>query len=211
MITVAKNTRAYAGTVFFEGLVYRVSYWLWRSGIIPDEIGAYADNEDRPNRDHLRHLMLRGGIFCQGVPNVYLRLAGLEVPYRAGMKGEKAWDGSISAAWDGAFGQGYYHDEQVDYDPERAIAWAREERSPTLVGCGYHGAAPDQQGHTELILPSGYALQSTLGEGLNWSHRAVNERQYWNSHNAKMVHPKKWIELEGEERRRRLAPWAKAA
>jgi hypothetical protein len=208
VLTVRRDSEAYKGTVFFEGLVGRVRYWLWKDGIIPDDIGAYANNEHRPDRQHIRKLMLSGGCFCMAVPTMYMRLAGLEVAYRPDLKGNKAWDGSISAAFDGPkYGNGYFHNEAVPFDMQRAKGWAEETRSAVLLGKGYSGSDPGKQGHTAVLLPSGFLLQSELGNGLHWNHRIEVERPYWEN-GGKMVHPHRWIELDGEERRKRLAPWA---
>jgi hypothetical protein len=188
VLTVRRDSEAYKGTVFFEGLVGRVRYWLWKDGIIPDDIGAYADNGHRPDRQRIRNLMLRGGCFCMAVPTTYMRLAGLEVPYRPDMKGNKAWDGSISAAFDGpVYGNGYFHDEAVPFDMQRAKDWAEETRSAVLLGKGYRGRLLTCRGtppcccrpDTSCSRSSGTACTGTTAS--RWSGRTGRTAERWST------------------------------
>lgn len=203
VLTVREDAQLYPSIVFFETLVDRVGYWMWYSGIIPAEWGAYAENTP-PNRAELRKMLLQHGLFCQGVANIALRFAGYEIPHR---NHDERYDGGIYAAWGGDVGfgwtDGYYTESSVAFDPDRAAAWAREERSGVLLGTPYEGQALNMQGHTGICLPSSYILQSAAGEGLHWSRTVWMEREYWESHSGRMVHPRRWIELQGALRRER--------
>lgn len=203
VLTVKRDTHAYKGTVFFEGLVNRAQYWVWRGGIVPSEFGAYATNE-KPNRQRLREMILTHGLFCAAVPTIYRRLVGLEVP----SKGFPEYDGGIYAYFggDAGFGRqgGYFSDVAVAFDADRAAAWARETRSCVLLGRPYEGVPVHLNGHTGVLLPSGYILQSVFGEGLHWARTVHMEAGYWGQPGGVMVHPSKWIEThEG------LLPWAR--
>ena len=203
MIMVKKESKAYEPTVFFERLVYKVSYWLWRGGIIPDGPGAYTNNAPI-QKDEMADTLRMHGMFCAAVPNIYRRMAGLEVP----TKGLPDYDGGIAAYFSGTYGKGYFSNVDVAFDMNRAIQWAKETRAPVLLGKGYWGEEPHRQGHVALLLPSEFLLQSAFGEGLHWTRTIAQERGYW-ANGGVMVHPKWWIDVEGEELKRQRAAWAK--
>jgi hypothetical protein len=202
MITVKKESKAYEPTVFFEPLVYKVRYWVWRSGIIPDGPGAYAVNAP-VHKDQLADALKQHGMFCAAVPNIYRRMAGLEIP----TKGDEHYDGGIAAYFTGAYGKGYFSNVDAGFNLNRALHWAQETHAPVLLGQGYRGPELANQGHVALLLPSGYVLQSDIN-GLNWTHTIQEERGYW-SNGGVMVHPKHWIDLEGDELQHQRADWAK--
>ena len=201
MLTVKNESKAYEPTVFFESLVYKVRYWVWRDGIIPDGPGAYA--VDAPvQKNQIANALKQHGMFCAAVPNIYRRMAGLEIP----TKGDGRFDGGIAAYFTGVFGKGYFSNVDVGFDLNRAVRWARETRAPVLLGKGYGGAELANQGHVALLLPSEYILQSDIN-GLHWTHTIQEERSYW-SNGGVMVHPKLWIDVEGDELKRQRAHWA---
>ena len=187
MLTVAKDTNLYKGIVWIESIVGRAPYWVWRSGIIPDGPGAYAVN--RPIGRTLRRTIKRRGLFCAAVPNLMRRKAGKIIP----TKGDPALDGGIAAYFTGRFGRGFFSEFEHDFNMDRALRWARETRSAVLLGKGYWGEAIHLQGHTGLLLPSGYVLQSAFGEGLHWNRTIQQERAYW-ADGGVMIHPRDWIE-----------------
>jgi hypothetical protein len=202
VLTVREESKAYEPTVLFERLVYKVGYTLWRGGIIPDGPMAYANNAPI-DKDQLSDTLKQHGMFCAAVPNIYRRMAGLEVPN----KGLPDFDGGIAAYFTGKFGKGYFADVDVGFNLNRAVRWAQETRAPVLLGKGYWGEDVHSQGHVALLLPSTYILQSAFGEGLHWTRTIEQERAYW-SHGGVMVHPKNWIDLEGDELHRQRAEWA---
>lgn len=204
MLMVKERSKAHEPTVFFEHLVYKVPYWLWRGGIIPDGPGAYANNAP-VHKEQLADALKQHGMFCAAVPNIYRRMAGLEIPIRAGLA---QYDGSISAYFDGHFGKGYFHDVAVPFNMQRAIEWVEKDRAPVLLGKGYKGEPPHLQGHTALLLPSKYVLQSAFGEGLHWTRTIGQEKDYWDDKGV-MVRADEWIDLEGERLKRQRAAWAK--
>lgn len=202
MILVTKHSKAYKPTVFFGKLVYKADYWVWQSGVIPDGPGAYATNEPVHRRKVSRQ-MRREGLFCAAVPTLFRRMAGLEVP----TKGNPAFDGGIAAYFDGEYGKGYFHDVQERFDYHKAVEWAQRDRKPVLLGKGYFGNAIESQGHTGLLLPSGYVLESVYPTGLRWSLTLREYRGYWEDGGV-MVRANRWIDLTGDELRRQRAGWA---
>jgi len=202
MLEVTRDKQAYPGVLFFEQLLHRrghIPYWLWRSGIIPAGWGAYADNDEISIRE-LIAMLERHGLFCMAVPTIIRRFAGLEVPRRPNLEADERdpeWDGSISASFDGsAFGNGYFHAHENGFDRgdvDRVLKVVRERGAPVLMGKGYDGPEVHRQGHTAVLLPSGYLLQSAFGEGLHWARTIRQEAGYW-ADGGVWIHPDRWIE-----------------
>ena len=139
------------------------------------------------------------GLFCAAVPNLVLRKAGKVVP----TKGDPCYDGGIAAYFSGLYGAGYFSAYDVPFDLATAKRWARETRSGVLLGKGYWGVSLGNQGHTGILLPSGYVLQSSPVVGLNWDSHINDEWQYW-ERGGVMVAPWDWIEYAGD-----VADWAR--
>lgn len=199
MITVGRETKLYPFIVWITPIVGKAPYWVWRSGIIPDGPGAYAVNSPIGNKVTMRSLIASRGLFCAAVPTLARRTAGKIVP----TKGDSTLDGGIAAYFRGRFGPGYFSQLEVPFNLERAVQWARQSESAVLLGKGYWGENIDSQGHTGLLLPSGYILQSAFGEGLHWYRTIWQEAAYWNNGGV-MVAPWNWIEHE-----KGVAGWAK--
>lgn len=197
MLTVSPDTRLYAGIVWMTPLVGRAPYWVWRDGIIPDGPGAYAVNA--PIRRWTRRVVRYRGLFCAAVPNLMRRKAGKVIPTR----GDPLYDGGIASYFSGYYGRGFFSDFEVPFDPRTALAWAQTTRSGVLLGKGYYGPEIHRQGHTAILLPSGYILQSAYGEGLHWYRTVWDEWAYW-SDGGVMVAPWNWIEHDVG-----VAPWAR--
>lgn len=188
MKEVTRASQAYPGVLFFEALISRpglILYWLWKFGIIPAGWGAYATNEPITVGDLVR-MLEEHGLFCMAVPTIIRRFAGLEVPRRPGLEvdeKEPEWDGSISASFTGrAFGRGYFSEWERGFDRgdvARLLDIVRDTGEPILMGKGYDGPAIEEQGHTAVLLPSGYLLQSAFGEGLHWARTLRDEAVYW--------------------------------
>lgn len=192
MLLVAQDTRLRPGVDYITPAINRSEYWLWKSGIIPDGPGAWAKNAPPPDID----IVKRNPMFCAAVPNLILRKARKRIP----SKGDPRFDGGIAAYFSGVYGPGYYSDYDEPFDMHKAKEWAQNTRSGVLIGKGYRGPAPGQQGHVGILLPSGFVLQSNGGDGLNWYYRIEDCRSWFDV----MVHPKNWIEYEGD-----TADWAK--
>ena len=198
MLTVAESTKLYAGIRYLEPAIGIADYWAWRGGVIPDGPGAYAYNGPVPDIGVVK----RGGIFCAGVPTLCLRKAGKIVPYRPSYP-SAAYDGGIAAYFSGLYGAGYFTGYDDPFDLATAKRWARETRSGVLLGNGYWGVSLGNQGHTGILLPSGYVLQSSPAGGLNWDSHIDYEWQYW-ERGGVMLHPSQWLEYPGD-----VAAWAK--
>lgn len=199
MLTVSSETNLYDFIVWIDNIVGRAPYWVWKGGIIPDGPGAYAVNEPIGSRNEMRDRIMNRGLFCAAVPNLALRTCGKRIP----TKGDPTLDGGIAAYFTGKFGPGYFSNYDEPFNLDKAVRWAQETRSGVLLGQGYWGPEIWQQGHTGILLPSGYILQSAFGEGLHWYRTIYQERAYWNDGGV-MVAPWNWIEYKGD-----LADWAK--
>lgn len=200
-LTVSQNTRLYKFIRYIEPAVGKASYWVWKGGDVPDGPGAYAFNGKVPDIS----VIIREGLFCAAVPNLALRCDGKLVP----TKGNPHYDGGIAAYFTGFYGPGYFSAYDVPFDLAKAKQWATETRSGVLLGKGYWGPQLSQQGHTGILLPSGYVLQSQAIPGLNWDSHIdyARERDYWATGGV-MVHPKNWIEYDDPDD---VADWAKKA
>jgi hypothetical protein len=134
------------------------------------------------------------GIFCAGVPNLFLRGVGKRVPTR----GNPYYDGGVAAYfWSPLYGNGYFTGYDEPFNLAKAKRWAQETRSGVLIGREYRGEALLDQGHVAILLPSGYVLQSNVGDGLNW--KWTIEESHAGGFYTRMVHPTNWIDYEGDE------------
>jgi hypothetical protein len=201
MLTVSEYTRLYKFILYIEPVIGEASYWVWEDGIVPDGPGAYAVNEPVPDIP----VVIDGGIFCAGVPNLALRCDGKRIPFRPNDP-DLRYDGGVASYFYGLYGPGYFTGYDVPFDLGTAKRWARRTRSGVLLGKGYWGTALWQQGHVAILLPSGYLLQSTPAGGLNWDSHIDYEWQSWANNYGVMVHPENWIEYYQEED---VADWAK--
>ena len=146
---------------------------------------------------------------CAAVPNLALRCDGKRIPFRPSFP-DRRFDGGIAAYFYGsAFGAGYFTGYDEPFRLARAKRWAKETRSGVLLGKGYDGPQLSQQGHTGILLPSGFILQSRPVEGLTWDSHIDDkrERDYW-SDGGVMLHPSQWFEYDQEDD---VADWAKEA
>jgi hypothetical protein len=201
MLTVGENTNLHKFIRYIEPAVKAGNrkYWVWKSGPVPDRLGAWAENAPVPNVDNVEQL------FCAAVPNLALRRVGKRIPFRLNAQGNETIDGGVAAYFDGVLGNGYYHTFTAHLNYKRARKWARETRSGVLVGWPFRGSALLDQGHVGILLPSGFVLQcfsDPNGPDLNWNY-TIEQFGHGVRH-ALMVHPKNWIEYEGD-----LADWAK--
>ena len=201
-LTVGEHTRLYKFIRYIESAVGKAPYWVWQGGIIPDGPGAYAFNGKVPDIS----VVIKEGLFCAAVPNLALRCDGKRIPFRPDFPDPK-FDGGIAAYFSGHFGAGYFTGYDDPFDLATAKKVARETRSGVLLGRGYWGVALGNQGHTGILLPSGYVLQSSPAGGLNWSSHIDWERKYWEDGGV-MVHPDQWIEYDDPED---VPDWAKQA
>jgi hypothetical protein len=187
ILTVSENTRLYKFIRYIEPAVDKAAYWVWKGGDVPDGPGAYAFNGKVPNIS----VVISEGLFCAAVPNLALRCDGKLVP----TKGNPHFDGGIAAYFSGHYGAGYFTGYDDPFNLATAKKWARDTRSGVLLGKGYWGVALGNQGHTAILLPSGFVLQSSPAGGLNWTSHIDWEKSYWEN-NGVMVHPTNWIEYD---------------
>jgi GH25 family lysozyme M1 (1,4-beta-N-acetylmuramidase) len=186
------------GTYFAEGYKYvmqlnnRMKYWVWKSGPVPDGEGAYAVDKELPPVDQLKGKR----IFCAGVPNIFRRAAGKNIPTR----GNRNFDGGIAAYFYtsafGGLGPGFFSGVDVPFNLATAKKWARETGSGVLIGRSYRSNSLAGQGHVAILLPDGNVLQSFQfgpdGEpGLNTDY-TIEESHAGNYYEV-MAHPKAWI------------------
>jgi hypothetical protein len=197
ILTVSENTRLYKFMRYIEPAVGRADYWVWKGGVVPDGPGAYAFNGPVPDIS----VVIEHGLFCAAVPNLALRCEGKRVPFRPGFP-DPNFDGGIAAYFTGTFGAGYFSAYDVPFNLATAKQWARETRSGVLLGKGYWGPTLANQGHTGILLPSGYVLQSSFLPGLNWDSHIDQEWRSW-ANGGTMTHPRNWIEYDGD-----VAEWA---
>lgn len=205
ILTVSEDTRLFKFIRYIESAVGVADYWTWKNGIIPDGPGAYAVNKRVPDIS----VVIEGGLFCAAVPNLALRCDGKRIPFRPSFP-DRRFDGGIAAYFYGsAFGAGYFTGYDEPFKLARAKRWAKETRSGVLLGKGYDGPQLSQQGHTGILLPSGFILQSRPVEGLTWDSHIddARERGYW-SDGGVMLHPSQWLEYDQEDD---VADWAKEA
>ncbi len=195
MLYVSEKTRLYKFIRYIEPAIGRAPYWILRNGDVPDGPGAYAYNGPVPDIS----VVQREGLFCAAVPNLALRRDGKRVP----TKGDPRYDGGIAAYFTGVYGPGYFSAYDVPFDLATAKRWARETRSGVLLGMGYWGPSLGNQGHTGILLPSGYVLQSSPVVGLNWDSHIDYEWRYW-ANGGTMTHPANWLEYDGD-----VAGWAR--
>jgi hypothetical protein len=202
MLKVHEDTNLFKFIRYIEPAVEAGNrdYWVWKRGPVPDRLGAWAENAPVPNIRNVKQL------FCAAVPNLALRRVGKRIPFRPNAKGDESIDGGVAAYFNGVLGHGYYHGFTARLKYDRARKLARETRSGVLVGWPYRGSQPlSAQGHVGILLPSGFVLQcfsDPAGPDLNWNYTI--EQFGAGIRNAVMVHPKNWIEYEGD-----LAEWAR--
>jgi hypothetical protein len=204
LLTVSEDTRLYKFIRYIEPAIGEADYWPWKGGTVPAGPGAYAINKRVPDVSVVR----TGDIFCAGVPNLALRCDGKRIPFRPNFP-DPHFDGGIAAYFSGVYGPGYFTGYDVPFNLANAKRWARETRSGVLLGRGYWGVALGNQGHTAILLPSGYLLQSTPAGGLNWDSHIDWEWQTWApNRGGVMLHPSDWLEYHEDED---VADWAKQA
>jgi lysozyme len=186
------------GTNFARGYKYvmqlnnHMKYWVWSSGPVPDGEGAYAVNKPLPPAEQLRGKR----IFCAGVPNLFRRAAGKNIPTR----GNALYDGGVAAYFYtsafGGLGPGFFSGVDVPFNLAKAKKWARETGSGVLIGRCYRGNTLAGQGHVAILLPDGKVLQSfqfgANGEpGLNTDYTI--EQSHAGNYYEVMAHPRAWI------------------
>ena len=195
MITAREGTKFYDALRYIEPAIGRTAYGWWTHGAIPDGPPAYAKNAPPPDIQRV----INGGIFCQGVANLFCRHAGHQIP----SLGNPDYDGGTGAAWGGFFGaggawvDGWYArwGVQERFNLAEAKEIAASTRSGVLIGRRYRNANHDQ-GHTAILLPSGYVLQSIPGgpsrsAGLNWWWPIEDSHDGW--YYEYMVRASNWI------------------
>jgi hypothetical protein len=199
ILTVSEDTRLYKFIRYIEPAVGKALYWTWKGGDVPDGPGAYAFNGPVPDVS----VVIERGLFCAAVPNLALRCDGKRVP----TKGNPHYDGGIAAYFTGMYGPGYFAAYDVPFNLATAKKWATTTRSGVLLGKGYWGEQLSLQGHTGILLPSGYVLQSSPLGGLNWNSHIDSEWHYW-AQGGTMTHPVNWIEYNDPDD---VPEWAKKA
>jgi len=200
MLTVSPDTRLYKFMEYIKPAVGNANYWIWTDGDVPDGPGAYAYNGPVPDIN----VIIEEGLFCAAVPNLALRRDGKWVPYKPDNP-DPRYDGGIAAYFSGYYGAGYFSVYAYQFDLTTAKQWATDTRSGVLLGQGYWGVSLGNQGHTGILLPSGYVLQSSPVVGLNWDSHIDWEWGYW-ANGGVMVPPENWIEYHQDED---VADWAK--
>lgn len=174
------------------------SYWYWPPGmdIVPDGAGAFAVN--KPVSDSQVQEMIDKGIFCQGVINYIRRFNRKVVPFDPNFK-DFRYDGGTWA------NQRYFADylrpfNRYVYIPRGALIgryfkWAG---AP-----GFSDVA--DQGHVGVLIQA-QDLKKQQGGVLLHSHPAVgglNRTNLGDSHAGwyynYWVHPRDWINYEGDE------------
>ena len=200
MLTVAPRTRSRALIDYITPMVGRMRYYVWPGGIVPDDHGPYAYNGPAPQLSYLR---ADPKIYCAGVPNLALRLAGKRIPIAQHQSA--LYDGGIAAYFGSPMlpqiGAGYFAGYTQPFDYNLALKWARETRQLVMIGWRYTGVPLAQQGHVALVLPSGYVLQSNVGDGLNWKYTLAQSNGGAHSRGAYtlMAHPRNWLEYNGDQ------------
>jgi hypothetical protein len=159
---------------------------------VPDGEGAYATNKPLPPVNQLKGKR----IFCAGVPNLFRRAAGKNIPTR----GNPLYDGGVAAYFYtsafGGLGPGFFSRVDVPFNLAKAKKWARETGSGVLIGRCYRGNTLAGQGHVAILLPDGKVLQSfqfgANGEpGLNTDYSI--EKSHAGNYYEVMAHPSAWI------------------
>lgn len=194
MITIKEGTRFYEGFKYIEPAIGRTRYKFWRTTKVPAFSPAWAKNGGPP--PILR--VIRGGLFCAAVPNLMLRKVGKRIPIR---NDRSDFNGGVAAYFgDNKFGAGYFADRMENFNLRKAKQWAEETRSGVLIGHKFvwtQSGHVKSEGHVAILLPSGYVLQAVPYSGLNWN-LTIEESQDV-IHYQVMVHPRKWINYDGDE------------
>lgn len=194
MQTVKEGTNSHDFIRYITPMIGRMRYYTWPGGIIPPDHGPYAHNGPAPRISYLRS---DPKIFCAGVSNLALRLAGKRIPIAQYQSLE--YDGGIAAYWGTPvynIGAGYFTAYMEPFHIRKALRWARDTRTIVLAGWKYTGVPLHLQGHVFLIFPSGWILESTPSGGLDWTWW---EGSYAVRNATVMVHPKNWLEYTGDK------------
>ena len=199
MLTAVEGTRFYRGLQYFRPAIYNTRYVFWHGGTVPDGPPAYAFNMQPPSIWKVQ----QQGIFCAGIPNLFLRAVGKRVPTR----GNPLFDGGVAAYFgDNRFGPGYFEGFMEPFDLNEAKKWAADTRSGVLIGRRFVWTATGQvasQGHAAILMPSGFVLQAApfhqpaSGRDTNWDYRI--DQSHDDILYQVMVHPRNWINYEGDE------------
>ncbi len=195
MRTIKEGTRAEKAFRFIEPATKaNIDYYLWPGGVVPDEGGAGASNQ---NPKPIRYYIDFGRVFCAWVPNMMLRSVGKRVP-KAQFQ-SNLYDGGIAAYWGSSsfpqIGSGYFAGYMASFDLETAMKWAYDDRIPVLCGWRYVNASSTSQGHVFQIFPSGWILESAFGAGLRWIRPGDSPLVRYAT---VMVRGHNWIEYSGD-------------
>lgn len=194
VLTIKEGTNLYEGFRYIEPAIGRTRYEYWKTNIVPTRGPTWAINQPVPPIEEV----IAEGIFCAGVPNLFLRKVGKRVPIRDDYT---QFDGGTATYFgDNLFGPGYFAGYMESFNLQTAKRWAEETRSGVLVGRRFvwtSGGQVASEGHVGIVLPSGYVLQAYPGAGLNWD--VTIEDSHDGFYYEVMVHPENWIDYEGDE------------
>lgn len=194
MLTTLPGSNSRRFIDYIDPMVGDMRYFFWRGGIVGDGHGPYAYNGPAPQHSYLRQNPI---IFCAGVSNLAVRLAGKRIPIAQHQSA--LYDGGIAAYFGSPMlpqiGAGYFAGYMRPFNIGKVLAEAKRTRQIQLCGWKYTGTAIGSQGHVFLVFPSGWILESTPSRGLAWTwwkgSYAVANATIW-------VHSTDWLEYKGD-------------